>query len=481
MAQHLFSFLTTSLIMSVIIMGALAAITFMPKKFSPRLRYLTWIVVLLGLVIPIRPFLGQGLFAIELPPTLSTHGQMYATDVSLNVLQVTLDFTEGVRLVGDEQAISIVSVVAVFWAITALAIFTFHIWRYIWFIRLIRRWGVTVNDVAVLSIFHNIKTEKGIKRNIVLKKCPFISTSMLVGFIRPLVLLPDKHYESDELELIFRHELIHYKRSDLYIKLLSVIATSLHWFNPAIYLMSYAMQADCEASCDEKVLKEVGGEHNQFYAEIIMDMIGGKGCKGTQLSTCFYGGKRGIKIRMETIMDGTISITKVSLSAILILSITLTVLSGSVFAFSNYAPQEPTPASHTNFDDLDLLITAMQAREIALEEVGGGILSELFYDHLLEVFRIEILQGGYRFYLGIDASDGGVMIYRMEKVAMQSITWARAMEIALGIIENSQLISGGMEIISGVQIFMFHIEADGRDFEIVIGPDGEILINEYSD
>jgi len=239
------------------------------------------------------------------------------------------------------------------------------------------------------------------------------------------------------------------------------------------------MQADCEASCDALVLSEVDGENNQFYAEIIMDMIGSKSSKGTQLSTCFYGGKRGIKIRMETIMNPAAVVTKISFSAMLILFFTLTMLSGSVFAFSNYTTQYPTGAIHT-VKELDLQITAMQAREIALAEVGGGILSGLFYDHLLEVFRMEILQGGYRFYLGIDASDGRVMVYRMEEVTKQNITWAQAMEIALGTTENSQLVTGGMEIINGFQIFMFHIEADGRDFEIMIGPDGEVLIKEYS-
>jgi len=471
--------------MSAIILGVLVAITFVPKQFSPRLRYLAWVVILLGLVIPMRPFLGGSLLTIELPPALSMPSQVETIETNASTLQTTLDFTQGIQtgqVATAGNAISLVSVITIIWAAVALAIFAFHIWKYARFAKLIRRWGEGVHDTAVVEIFRTIKKEKGIKRNIGLKKCAFVSTSMLVGFIRPIVLLPDKDYETDELELIFRHELIHYKRGDLYVKLLSVIATSLHWFNPAIYLMSYAMQADCEASCDEKVLLEVGRDNSQFYAELIMDMISVGKSRGTQLSTCFYGGKRGIKIRMEAIMNGAVNITKISFSSLLVLFLTLTILSGSVFAFSNYSPQEPqSQNAYYDFDGLDLQITAMKAREIALQEVGGGILSGLFYDHLLEVFRIEVLYSGNRFYLGIDASDGSVMIYRMEEVIMQNITWMQAMDIALGIVENSQLIFGGMEIIDGFQIFMFHIEADGRNFEIMIGPAGEVLVNEYSE
>jgi beta-lactamase regulating signal transducer with metallopeptidase domain len=456
--------------MSFIILVVLIGIALIPNKFSPSLRYPAWVIILLGLVIPMRPIIGAGLLIIELPFVEQMQsGNFEGTTMHLTVNEVQNTYTQ----------ISPITVIAIVWISVAIIIFAYHIWRYIRFAQIIRRWGVAVNDKAALSIFRAVREEKGIKRDIGLKKCGFVSTSMLVGFFRPVVLLPDKDYDSDELELIFRHELIHYKRGDLYIKLLSVIAASLHWFNPAVYLMSQAMQADCEASCDEKVLAEVGVENNQFYAELILDMIGGRGVRSTQLSTCFYGGKRGVKIRMDAIMSGAGSATKISFSALLVLLSTMTILSGSVFAFSGYSSQEPH-IQHYEIEALDLQISVMQAREIALEEVGGGILSGLFYDHMLNVFRIEILHGGNRYYLGIDANDGSVMVYRREEIEMQNITWAQAMEIALGTMENGQIIFGGMEIIDGFQIFLFNIESNGREYEIIIGPAGEVLINEYS-
>lgn len=478
MAQFLFSFLTTSIIMSIIILGIMATIMILPRKFPPRLRYMVWVVVLFGLVIPIRPLFGNGLLTVDLPPILSTFGQD-VNNVSITTPQPSLDFTQGISYtpsIATIQSVTLVSIIAITWVLVALIVFLFYIYKYAIFLRLIKRWGVAVDDIKTLSIFDRVLAEKGIKRSIGLKKCTFVSTSMLIGFLYPVILLPNKEYDQDELELIFRHELIHYKRADLYIKLLSVIATSLHWFNPIIYLMSYLMQADCEASCDEKVLLEAGNENNQFYAELIMDMIGSSKSKGTHLSTCFYGGKRGIKIRMEAIMNGTVSITKVSLSSLLVLFLTLTILSGSVFAFSSYTPQEFV---NTNSGNYNLQITALQAREIALEKVSGGFLSGLFYDHILEVFRIEVLQGGYRFYLGVDATTGNAIIYRLEEVAMQNITWSQAMDIALGTAEDSTLVFGSMEIIDDFQIFMFHIESNGRNYEIIVGPVGEVLINQY--
>jgi hypothetical protein len=249
---------------------------------------------------------------------------------------------------------------------------------------------------------------------------------MLVGFIRPIVLLPAKDFDAEELSLIFRHELIHYKRGDLFIKLLSVLAISLNWFNPSIYLMNSAMQADCEASCDEAVLLATGGVNRRFYAELIMEMIGDKK-PATLLSTCFYKSEQGIKTRMSAVMNGHGRMKKMALGFPVLLLLIIT-FSGSVFAFSQPTtmPHYYHNAYYNVYGSADVYdtehpaspqeiigsITAVQARDIALEEVGGGIFSGLYYDYYLGVFRIEILQENTRLYLAVDSVSGDVMIYR---------------------------------------------------------------------
>jgi len=162
---------------------------------------------------------------------------------------------------------------------------------------------------------------------------------MIVGLFRPMILLPEKDFDADELDLIFRHELIHYKRGDLFVKLLSIIAVSLNWFNPAVYVMNKAMQADCEASCDEAVIVDVGKENRQFYAETIMEMIGHRGNSSTAFSTCFYGSKSGIKSRMESIMNAPWGTKRVTFSALFVL-VAAVILSGSIVVFSGYGQPE---------------------------------------------------------------------------------------------------------------------------------------------
>ena len=58
---------------------------------------------------------------------------------------------------------------------------------------------------------------------------------MMTGFVKPRILLPDADFTTDELRLILKHELVHYKRRDLWYKGLVLAANAIHWFNPAVY------------------------------------------------------------------------------------------------------------------------------------------------------------------------------------------------------------------------------------------------------
>jgi len=486
MIQFMLSFLTTSLIMSLIILGAFSASFLFPNKFLPKLRYAIWAIIVVGLVVPMRPIIGDGLVTVEILPA----------DVTLDYVQFVgglqpptgfvpsspISTPAGYLNVAQITPIPVLYAFAVIWIVVVMGILAYHIQRYFQFIRIVKRWGVTIEDEAILSAFRTVQVQKGLENDrITLKKCNFISTSMLLGFFNPVILLPNKNFETDELELIFHHELIHYKRRDLYLKLLAVVATSLHWFNPMVYLMSNAMQADCEASCDEIVLSDVGRHNRQFYAELIMEMTGAKSPKGTLLSTCFYGSERGIKLRMEAIMNESGNVKKLTFSALLAVFFALTIFSGSVFAFSsthnpdNFGLPESElyrPSSE------DHLLSAVQARDIALETIGGGTFLGLFYDNHLDIYRIEILYGNTRYYLAIDAITGNAMVYRMEEILENIINWAQAVEIALSHTGGGAISSGSMEIIGTQTVFMFNIIAENRHYDVMIGGLGELLLLE---
>lgn len=415
------SFLLTSFVMSVIALTILIFNWLFPKAFPAKLRYAVWLVVLIGLLIPFRPVIGNGLITIPIPAAVGaqigvTQSAGPGTSPETAPAQDMTDVATAENTPAG-RSISPVTVCALIWGIVAVLIFAWHIWRYIRFIRTFQRWGVDVKDKNILSILRSVQVESGVDyREIGLKVCGFVSSSMLTGFRRPVILLPEKHFEADELKLILRHELIHYKRRDLFVKLLSVIAVSIYWFNPIVYWLCAAMQTDGEASCDEAVLLDADKENRQFYAEVIIGMAGGKNPAGTRLSTCFYGGKSSIKRRLDSIMDTTQKIKKLAIAALLAV-MALTMFSGSVLALSIQEPPNAViPPIMPEITETDSgTITAARAKEIALATVGGGTVTECRFEGDREVYKATVLYGDKKYGMDIDAA-GAVTNYRLETI-----------------------------------------------------------------
>ena len=394
-------FLLSSAIMTLIVLLLAVTSEIFPNAIRASHRYAAWVIIMIGFIIPLRPMVGGGLVNLALLPNnqaaLPHDGVLQTEPASIvEVAAAAVPFTF------YAQALLI-------WLGGAMFFLIYYVLKHVRFLRIVKRWSVDVTDKAVLEVLDKVRKEKGVGQ-IRLKKCGFVSTSMLVGFIRPLVLLPDKEFDAYELELIFRHELVHYKRMDIFVKLLSMFAVSIHWFNPAVYLLNTQIQADCEASCDESVLAETGEQNKLSYAELIIEMIGTKKQFASSLSTCFYGSKRSIKKRMNAIMESSGKLGKLKLLVVFPVLV-LTVLSGSVFALSE---QEfvPSPAEEAFMDEAAAEETAMTTNEavrIALQVIEGGIPIAISFNETQNAFILEVIRGSNKYFLTV-RSDGSVTI-----------------------------------------------------------------------
>lgn len=406
MVDFLKSFLLLSFVMSAIILGMLLFNAMFPKLIQPKWKYVSWIIVLLGLAIPFRPMIGEGIFQFqpylqfeEQTDVLETgHDKSLAGGAVQNPRNELL-LESNMSTVGQKSSLPIASVWI--WATVAIGIFMLHIVRYIRFIRCIKRWGTPVCDGKIISAYQIAKNETRIKNvNIQLMTCAFVSSSMLTGFFRPVILLPDKNFSMDELILIFKHELIHYKRYDLLVNLICIVVLALHWFNPLVQLMRSAIHLDCEASCDEAVLLEANAEDRRVYGEVLIGMCVNRHIWGSALSTCFYSKKSNIKRRLDSIMDTKTKRKHLSSASIAIVLI-LTLLSGSIVAFA-------APAKN-NF------IGVSKAKKIALTNVGlaenvaSFIKAKLDRDDGRYVYDIEFYNGNTEYDYEIDAVNGSIL------------------------------------------------------------------------
>jgi len=110
---------------------------------------------------------------------------------------------------------------------------------------------------SFMVLKHRLKHAVNVEANIYETK--IIKTPFVFGFLSPKIYLP-AHLDSLERRYVLLHEQTHINRRDHIVKLVSFLILCLHWFNPLVWLAFLLMSADMEMSCDEHVLKELGGE-----------------------------------------------------------------------------------------------------------------------------------------------------------------------------------------------------------------------------
>lgn len=379
---------TASIVMSLIML-VLLGLSFLSRRLpNAQTRYVMWVILLVGLIIPFRPLIGDGLIKLE-DPTYSLSGQVESqegqgdlkeADPAKTVVGLEANKTEGAALSAGAKGgspISLSTVLLAVWGLGALVSFGKYMIQYRRFHLLVKRWGKEVTDPYTLESFEFVKAKMGLEeKKIGLLLVNTVSTPMLTGIIKPVILLPEKPIEDDEMELILEHELTHYKHKDLWVNLIGVIALSLHWFNPILYFCLPAIYGDGESYCDETVLKNKNKDYRRFYGEVIISMIEASPQKHIALSTCFYAKKLNIKKRLYNIMEG--SRKKKSLSVLSIaLVLTLTFVSGSVIVFGapgSTVSKEGREASKSLAEDKD--IKKDKKDEAALENKEGISLGE---------------------------------------------------------------------------------------------------------
>lgn len=313
-------YLQNSLQLSAIALLMLAVSPLLAHRYSAKCRYYLWAVVFFALLLPIRTNI-----TLELPKFLHT------------ILPQTIGTTAP-----DTAAITKTvntwdwhNYAGILWAAGTFCFLGWHFFQHLRFLSAIRRWHEEIEDTAVLELFAKVKAELKIREHITIKSCVCIKTPMMVGLLHPVVLLPQVDFSQDELPLILKHELVHYRRKDLWYKALMLLTMSIHWFNPVVHLMVKSVLNLCEISCDEEVLKGIGAKGRARYGESVIGTVRNSSAYKTVLSTNFYSGTKGMKKRIYAMMD----MSKKRFSPVLFLAVLMVTLCGTAaFALSPALP-----------------------------------------------------------------------------------------------------------------------------------------------
>ncbi len=192
---------------------------------------------------------------------------------------------------------------AVLWLWVAVSLVLWNVWRLLRYRRLIEQAGNKVN-----SRLQQIAVEEarlaGIDGEIRLLASPLAQSPMLVGFFRPTILLPLEHLPDSDARFILAHELTHFRRKDLWKKLLFLMVRCAHWFNPIVYLLNRDFSRWLETSCDEQVVSSLDRDQRKEYGRLLIDYAPASRYAGPKLyvsfASCRYKLKRRISIMLNS-------------------------------------------------------------------------------------------------------------------------------------------------------------------------------------
>ena len=253
MKQFLLSFLLTSLSTSILVLLLSLIFTLFKTRISARAKYFIWFLVLLSFLLPFRPQFGSGLIRMNTSPTVETAVSSVQSATSQGASQVSTKVAQ-TGLWDTISSLPWFEILLFIWLLGFVISLGRYAYSYIRFRKMLKRWGTPVQDEEAFLQLQMIQQEMGVRRKVSLLHYPMSQSPMLLGFRDILIVLPELDYTEEELQLIFKHELTHYKHRDVLINLLSMLVKSLHWFNPIVRLACREMQEVGEMYCDYDVL-----------------------------------------------------------------------------------------------------------------------------------------------------------------------------------------------------------------------------------
>ncbi len=240
------------------------------------------------------------------------------------------------------------------WAAGAFAMLTYSSVRYAKFLRTVRI--LRKREICLEADEETKKLLIDACRDLKIETPPVLLVTyepvspILFGYFRPVILIPVCGMTKDGISAVISHELVHYKRHDLAVKLLSCVAVSAFWFDPAAYLAVREAKREAELSCDDAVLSGKTDEYRVAYGETMLDVV--KRCRKSNIpmtSAFNSSGEKGAKTRFMNILNGK---NRSGGKALIALILAVCIVTGTFVACTGYKPgKEEDAKTEITYDE----------------------------------------------------------------------------------------------------------------------------------
>jgi beta-lactamase regulating signal transducer with metallopeptidase domain len=165
----------------------------------------------------------------------------------------------------------------------------------------LRRKGHIKADGVPDDLVDTLRQKLGIRTKVQLLLSLRAQVPMVIGFLKPVILLPAAaiaRLSIEQLETILLHELAHIKRQDYLVNILQTAAETLLFFNPFVWMISAVVRREREHCCDDIVL-----QHSStpiVYAQALAAVASNR---GPAFAIAASGNKHQLFNRIKRIME----------------------------------------------------------------------------------------------------------------------------------------------------------------------------------
>lgn len=287
-----------SLTCSAVLVPLLVGKGWLRRHVRAKALYVVWLILALRLVIPVDLSLPEPAVTVEAPsyqvslparaPSANLPAGAQIEEPSAVVGQTAPEAASAVR------TIPVTALLSALWLFGVLAAALVQGGGYLLARRRLLRDARP--DLEAEAQAGQTAASLGLKRAVPVRRSRQVRTPMVLGLLRPVLLLPEGQAVD---EVVLCHELTHLKRLDLAYKALLVAACWLHWFNPLVWWMSRSASENLELCCDDDVAAGRDAAFRRKYGELLLSTAEEK--PGPTLSSRFGGSKQAMRDRLTNL------------------------------------------------------------------------------------------------------------------------------------------------------------------------------------
>ena len=303
-----FRVLRLSLQMSILLLLSFLGNKWLTRRFAAQARCFLWMAFSIRLLIPASLSFALPSWGAEIQKAteaaLPSAAQVGQAEAPAFVDVLPMGSTAGFAAPAEISygQISAGEGIALLWLIGAVCFLLAHVGIHVFHMRFLRAHSEIVCGGEQQALLEQIREELHVRRNLPVWICGKVDSPMLTGLFHPTLILPRTEFSQEQRMFIFRHELAHYKRRDLWTKWVFLLAQSVHWFNPLVHILAKKANLDLENACDDTVLKGKDRLYRKAYGTVLLDVLTSQS-HAVPLSTHFIGRKEEMLGRFRNMIN----------------------------------------------------------------------------------------------------------------------------------------------------------------------------------